>query len=200
MDVHSYMADLMVSKGEGGTGRPVGRPKGPEKEKLPAIHVRDVPPTVKDALAALMEVGTIGFDEDGLSLRSTYGSQGDAAKTLMVYGMAHIAPYMAKQLESERQAGEVHSAIVRAFLDDMSLSFVTEANFPEGSAAHEEMLSIKHDTEADQGENAWLCHGLSRREALDQASMIQFRFDRLSRALRAVEAAVTEHLGNRKKL
>lgn len=199
MDVHNFMGELMAG-GADGTGRPVGRPKGPEKEKLPAVHLRDVPHVVKDALAELAQVGTIGFDEDGLSLRSTYGSQGQAAQTLMVYGMAHIAPYMAKELESERQAGEVHGTIVRAFLDDMSLSFVTEANFPEGSAAHDELLSIKHDTEADQGENAWLCRGWSRREALDQASMIQVRFDRLSRAMRAVEAAVEAHLGNRKRL
>lgn len=197
MDANNYMVELMAG---GGTGRPVGRPKGPEKEKLPAIHVRDVPQTVKDALAALMEVGTIGFDEDGLSLRSTYGSQGDAVKTLMVYGMAHVAPYMAKEMESERKAGEVHGAIVRVFLDDMSLSSVTEANFPEGSPAHAEMLAIKQDTELQNGENAWLCHGWTRSDALDAAAAIQGRFERLSRAHRAVEAVIVDHLGNRKKL
>ena len=198
MDASNFMDELMAAGSGGGGGRPVGRPKGPEKEKLPAIHVRDVPQTTKDALAALAEVVTIGFDEDGLSVPSTYGSQGDAVKTLMVYGMAHIAPYMAKQLESERQAGEAHGAIMRAFLDDMDLPFVTEANFPEGSRDHTEMLAIRHDVEADNGENAWLCHGWSRSDALDASSAIQGRFQRLSSALRAVEVAVKERFGDRR--
>ncbi len=199
MDASSFMDELMAAGG-GGSGRPVGRPKGPEKEKLPALHVRDVPSSVKDAVSALMEVGTIGFDEDGLSLRSTYGSQGDAVKTLMVYGMAHVAPYMAAEVERERQAGEVHGAIVRRFLDDMSLPFVTEAHFPEGSAAHAEMLVIRHDVEEQRGENAWLCHGWNREEAFHQAAAIQWRFERLTRAHRAIGVAVEEHLGNRRKL
>ena len=197
MDANNYMAELMAG---GGTGRPVGRPKGPEKEKLPALHLRDVPPVVKNALAELAQVGNLGFDEDGLSLRSTYGSQGDAAKTLMVYGMAHVAPYIAKELEDNRQAGEIHGAIVRAFLDDMSLPFVTEANFPEGSAAHTEMLSIKHDIELQNGENAWLCHGWDREEAFRHAASIQWTFTRLSKAHAAILAAVEAHLGNRKNL
>ena len=77
MDASNFMDELMAAS-KCGTGRPVGRPKGPEKEKLPALHVREVPLNIKDALSALIEIGTLGFDENGLSLRSTYGSQGDA--------------------------------------------------------------------------------------------------------------------------
>ena len=197
MDANNYMEELMA----GGTGQPVGRPKGPEKEKLPAIHLRDVPASVKDALSALMEVGTIGFDEDGLSLRSTYGSQGQAAKTLMVYGMAHIKPYMVAEWERERRAGKVHGEITRRFLDDMTLPFVTEADFPEGSDAYAELLSIRDDFETGGGEpNAWALIGWDREEAFRHVAGVHWRIKRLETAMQAVETAVTEHLGSRKRL
>lgn len=199
MDANNYMAELMA--GGGGTGRPVGRPKGPEKEKLPAIHLRDVPASVKNALSALMEVETIGFDEDGLSLRSTYGSQGQAAKTLMVYGMAHIKPYMVAEWERERCEGKAHGEITRRFLDDMTLPFVTEADFPEGSDAHVELLSIRDNFVTCGGEpNTWASIGWDREEAFQHVAAIHWRVKRLEIALQAIETAVVEHLGNRQKL
>ena len=104
---------------------------------------------------------------------------------------------MAKELEREREASEVYGVIVRRFLDDMSLPFVTESHFPEGSPAHAELLAIRNDVEADNGENAWLGGGLNRNDAFDHAAAIQWRYERLARALRAVGAVIAERKGKR---
>lgn len=100
-------------------------------------------------------------------------------------------------METERQAGKAHAAIVRRFLADTSLSPVTETDLPEGSAAHAEMLAVRHDVETESGQNAWLCHGWTCSEAFDAATAIQGRYERLSRAHQAVTTAVSVHLENR---
>lgn len=79
----------MVGRREGTDRRGHADPgcsNGSENEKLSTIDVRYVPQSIMDALSTLMEVGTLRFDEDGLSLRSTYGLKGQAVKTLSSKG------------------------------------------------------------------------------------------------------------------
>jgi hypothetical protein len=171
-----------------GPSRPVGRPKAPEKPKLPAIHVRDVPLAMKDAVTALSKVEI--FDENGLCIIARYGSMNNLVLTLMKRGMTSIKDLLDTQTEWKKDKVQSASEIARFFLDNPRSKVVYPKDFPEGSYARKALDEELNDWQQDHEGRDYDYPGTTRQEALDTLAGLQTSLMAMEDAQEALAAAI----------